>query len=58
LLALFMASQNSPSLVYVSVGDGTTSEGEFWEAMNSASEATLRRSRPLATAACPWGSTG
>src|SRR3989440_7440919 len=31
----------SDDLVYVSAGDGTTSEGEFWEALNSASKPKL-----------------
>ena len=35
-------------VTYTSVGDGTTSEGEFWEAMNAASN--LRLSGP----ACAW----
>jgi 2-oxoisovalerate dehydrogenase E1 component len=32
---------HSDEVTYVSLGDGTTSEGEFWEAMNSASNLKL-----------------
>ena len=34
-------SFHSDEVTYVSLGDGTTSEGEFWEAMNSASNLKL-----------------